>query len=94
MSCYRQLLIISWVDMVTNEEVLNLVKDMRNLYASIKRRRDRLIRHKFRNDGLAGTNLEGTVHGKNKYWEIYMTECSTFRYVQKLSKTRGTVPVQ
>ena len=34
------------------------------------------------------------VHGKNKYWEIYMTECSTFRYVQKLLKTRSTVLVQ
>ena len=28
------------------------------------------------------------------YWEIYMTECSTFRYVQKLLKTRSTVLVQ
>ena len=34
------------------------------------------------------------LHGKNKYWEIYMTECSTFRYVQKLLKTRSTVLVQ
>ena len=34
------------------------------------------------------------IHGKNKYWEIYMTECSTFRYVQKLLKTRSTVLVQ
>ena len=35
-----------------------------------------------------------SLHGKNNYWEIYMTECSTFRYVQKLLKTRSTVPVQ
>ena len=34
------------------------------------------------------------LHGKVKYWEIYMTECSTFRYVQKLLKTRSTVLVQ
>ena len=34
------------------------------------------------------------VHGKNKYWEIYMTECSTLRYVQKLLKTGSTVLVQ
>ena len=32
-------------------------------------------------------------HGKNKYWEIYMTQCSTFRYVQNLVKTRSTVIV-
>ena len=31
---------------------------------------------------------------KNKYWEIYMTECSTFRYVQKLLKIKSTVLVQ
>ena len=35
-----------------------------------------------------------SLHGKNKYWEIYMTECSTFKYVQKLLKTRSTVLVQ
>ena len=34
------------------------------------------------------------LHGKNKYCEIYMTECWTFRYVQKLLKTRSTVLVQ
>ena len=34
------------------------------------------------------------TYGKNKYWEIYMTECSTFRYVQNLLKTRSTVFVQ
>ena len=34
------------------------------------------------------------THGKNKYWKIYMTECSTFRYVQKLLKTRSTALVQ
>ena len=36
----------------------------------------------------------GNIHGKNKYWEIYMTECSTFKYVQKLLKTRSKVLVQ
>ena len=45
---YRKLLKISWIDLVTNEEVLNLVKEKRNLYASIKRCRDRLIGHTLR----------------------------------------------
>ena len=35
-----------------------------------------------------------TLHGKNKFWEIYTTECLTCRYVQKLLKTRSTVLVQ
>ena len=41
MWCYRKLLKISWVDKVTNEEVLNLVKEKRSLYASIEGPRDR-----------------------------------------------------
>ena len=40
---YRKLLKISWVDKVTNEKVSNLVKEKRSLYASIKKRCDRLI---------------------------------------------------
>ena len=40
------------------------------------------------------TLFEKFIHGKNKYWEIYMTECSTLKYVQKLLKTRSTVLVQ
>ena len=40
MWCYRKLLKISWVDKVTNEEVLILVNERRTLYASIKRRRE------------------------------------------------------
>ena len=60
---YRKLFKISWVDKVTNEEVLNLVKEKRNLYASIKRCRDRMIGHILRHEGLEGTLLEGTVEG-------------------------------
>ena len=48
MWCYRKLLKKSQVDQVTNEEVLNLVKEKRSLYASIKRRCDRLIGHILR----------------------------------------------
>ena len=55
MWCYRKLLKISWVDKVTNEGVLNLVKEKRSLCASTKRLRDRLIGHAVRHEGLAGT---------------------------------------
>ena len=48
---------------MTNEEVLNLVKEKRSLYASIKSRRDRLIGQTLRHEGLAGTILGGTVEG-------------------------------
>ena len=49
---------------MTNEEVLNLVKEKRSLYASIKRRHDRLIGHTLRHEGLTGTILEGTLEGR------------------------------
>ena len=51
---------------MTDEEVLNFVKEKRSLYASIKRRRDRLTGHILRHEGLAGTILEGTVEGRKK----------------------------
>ena len=48
-----------------NGEVLNLVKEKRNLCASVKRSRDRLIGHTLRHEGLAETILEGTTEGRN-----------------------------
>ena len=52
---------IRWRDKVTNEKIVNLVKEKRSLYASIKRRRDRLIGHTLRHAGLEGIILEGIV---------------------------------
>ena len=45
-------------------------------------------------DDVLSISMCYSLYGKNKYWEIYMTECSTFRYVQKLLKTRSTVLVR
>ena len=53
-----------------NEEALSLVKEKRSLYASIKKRRDRLIGHTLIHERLAGSILEGTVEGrKRKGWQ-------------------------
>ena len=52
--------------MVNNEEISNLVKEKRSLYASKKRRCDRLIRHTLRHKGLTGKILEGTVEGRER----------------------------
>ena len=52
MSCNRKLLKISWVDKVTNKDVLNAVKETRSLYSNIKWRRDRLICHTLRHEEL------------------------------------------
>ena len=47
-------------------------------------------------DGISSfiSNLNRSLFILLKYWEIYMTECSTLRYVQNLLKTSSTVPVQ
>ena len=98
MWCYRKLLKISWVDKVTNEEVLNLVKEKSNLYASIKRRRDRLIGHSLRHEGLAGTILEGTVEGHNgkgrqrlEYMKQIIDDvgCSGYCKIKRLASDRN-----
>ena len=49
---------------MTNEEVLNLVKEKRNLRSNIKMCRNRLIGHALRLEGLMGTISEGTVEGR------------------------------
>ena len=51
---------------MTNEEVINLVKEKKSLYASIKRRCDRLIGHTLRHEELAGKFLEGTEEGSKR----------------------------
>ena len=51
---------------MTNEEILKLVKEKKSLYVSIKRRRDTLIGHILRHEGLAGTLLKCTVEGRKR----------------------------
>ena len=63
MWCDRKLLQMSWVKKVTSEEVLNLLKEKRSLYSSMKRPRDRLIGHTLGYKELEETILEGTVEG-------------------------------
>ena len=82
---------------MTNEKVLNFVKEERSLYASIKRRRDRLIGQTLRHERLAGTILEGTVEGrrrKRKQWLKYLKQimddvgCSGYCEIKSLAQGR------
>ena len=66
MWCYRKLLKTNWLDKVTNDTILNLVKEKRSLYVSIKRRRDRLIGDTIRHKGLAEIVLQGILEGRKK----------------------------
>ena len=42
------------------------MKKKRSLYASVKRRHERLIGHTLRHKGLAGTTLGGIVEGRKR----------------------------
>ena len=64
MWCYRRMMKIKWIDRVSNEEVLRRVEEKRSLLKTLKRRRDILIGHIMRHDGLMKTIIEGQVNGK------------------------------
>ena len=65
MWCYRRMLKIRWVDKITNEEVLRRVGEKISLWQHLTKRRDRLVGHILRHDGLVKLTLEGSVWGKN-----------------------------
>ena len=55
---------ISWLDKVTNEEVLRRVNKDRQILSSIWQRRRRWIGHVLRHDGLLHETVEGRTKGK------------------------------
>ena len=67
MRCYRRILGISYKDHVTNEAVLNTIKQAcdhyEDLLTIIKRKKLKWYGHVTRSDGLSKTILQGTVHG-------------------------------
>ncbi|XP_049957338.1 uncharacterized protein LOC126473992 [Schistocerca serialis cubense] len=65
MWCYRRMLKIRWVDHMTNDEVLNRIGEKRSLWHNLTRRRDRLVGHVRRHQGITNLVLEGSVEGKN-----------------------------
>lgn len=65
MWCYRRMQKISWTDRITNEEVLEKVSERKSMWKSIQKRRNELIGHILRHDGLLLLILEGVIDGKN-----------------------------
>ena len=49
---------------MSNEEVLRRVEEKRSFLKTLKRRRDNLIGHIMRHDGLMKTIVKGLVDGK------------------------------
>ena len=84
MRCFRRLLGISYKDHITNEEVINRIKQAIGPYedplTTIKRRKLKWFGHVTRGNGLVKTVLQGTVRGQRKRgrerkrWEDNITE--------------------
>ena len=55
---------ISWLDKVTNKEVLRRVNEDRQILNSIWQRQHRWIGHVLRHDGLLHETIEGRMKGK------------------------------
>ena len=68
MWCYRRMLKISWMDKVTNVEVLNRMQTKLHFMADMKRRKLNYAGHVLRgSSGLSHLQiLEGKIEGKNK----------------------------
>lgn len=65
MWCYRRMLKISWVEKVTNEQVLRRLSEEMSLLKTLQKRRNTWIGHVMRHEGLLEIILEGLVEGKN-----------------------------
>ena len=61
---WRRMEKISWLDKVTNEEVLRRVNDDRQILNSVWQRKHRWIVHVLRHDGLLHEIIEGGMKGK------------------------------
>ncbi|MGP1906500.1 MAG: hypothetical protein ACTS4X_01990 [Candidatus Hodgkinia cicadicola] len=62
--CFRRILKIKWIHMVTNEEVLERVGEKRSFWESIVRRRVQLTGHIMRHEDLLKIIIEGYVDEK------------------------------
>lgn len=83
MWCYRRMLKIRWTDKVTNEEVLRRIGEERNIWVTLTRRRDRMVGHVLRHQGITSVVLEGAVEGKNCRGR------QRFEYIQQIAEDVG-----
>jgi hypothetical protein len=63
---WRRIEKISWTDGVTNEEVLQSVKEERNIQCTIKHKRANWIGHILRRNCLLKHVIEGKMEGKRR----------------------------
>ena len=95
--CYCRMLKVSWVDRVTNEEILNRLGVKADLWNILTARRNKWVGHLLRHDGLVKIILEGTVEGKNSRGRPrlnYITQvmkdkgCNNYLELKRLAEER------
>ena len=77
---YRRMMKISWVDHVTNEEVLRRAGTERKIMKTIRKRQIEFLGHVMRKEGLEELMLTGRVNGKRSRGRQRLT------YLESLSK--------
>jgi hypothetical protein len=61
---WRRMERVSWMDKITNEEILNKVGEKRQLISVIRNRQKNWIGHVLRGEGLLREVMEGRMEGK------------------------------
>lgn len=72
---YRKMFRIKWTEIITNEAVLNKIKEKQELWRIIKFRRNKMIGHLPRHDSLMKSVIEDDVEGYieiGRPWMEYM----------------------
>jgi hypothetical protein len=64
MWCWRKMEKIIWIHRVRNEEVSHAVREERNVFETIKRRKANWIRHTLRRNCLLNHVIEGKIEGR------------------------------
>ena len=95
MWCYRRMMRISYRDHITNEEVLEKVKEKRKLLKDIKSRKLQYFGHIIRAEGFQKQILEGKINGRKKRgrprksWAGNITQWTRCSYAQLTQMARS-----
>jgi len=98
MWCYRRMMRISYKDHISNEKVLEMVKEKRNLLKQIKKHKIQYFGHIIRAEGFQKQLLEGKINGRRKRgrprksWTgdiLQWTGSSYVELVQRAKSRRG-----
>ena len=63
---WRKMLKVSWIQKVTNQEILNMIHEERILMSSIHQRKHNWIGHVLRCDGVLNRIIEGESKGREE----------------------------